>query len=75
MEQVVAALKAGEAEEARIIYRANRRQQQDISVETALRVTRSSETHEIDGVVAISRDMTEQKDLQDSSPPSPRPTA
>jgi PAS domain S-box-containing protein len=64
MEQVVAALKAGEAEEARIIYRANRRQQQDIWVETALRVTRSSETREIDGLVAISRDMTEQNDLQ-----------
>lgn len=65
VEQVVAALKAGEAEEARIIYRANRRQKKEIWVETALRVTRSSETHEIDGVVAISRDMTEQKDLQD----------
>lgn len=65
VEQVVAALKAGEAEEARIIYRANHRQKKEIWVETALRVTRSSETHEIDGVVAISRDMTEQKDLQD----------
>jgi len=65
MEQVVAALKNGEAEEARIIYRANHRQKKEIWVETALRVTRSLETDEIDGMVAISRDMTEQKDLQD----------
>ncbi|MHC2332941.1 diguanylate cyclase [Bradyrhizobium sp. USDA 4454] len=65
VEQVVAALKAGEAEEARIIYRASHREKKEIWLETALRVTRSSKTHEIDGVVAISRDMTEQKDLQD----------
>lgn len=43
VEQVVSALKAGEADEARIIYRANHRQQKEIWVETALRVTRSSE--------------------------------
>jgi len=65
VEQVVSALKAGEAEEARIIYRVNHRRKNEIWVETALRVMRSSETQEIDGVVAISRDMTEQKDLQD----------
>ncbi|MBR0707949.1 sensor domain-containing diguanylate cyclase [Bradyrhizobium liaoningense] len=65
VEQVVAALKAGEAEEARIIYRVHHRDKKELWVETALRVTRSSDTHEIDGVVAISRDMTEQKDLQD----------
>ncbi|WP_446479865.1 sensor domain-containing diguanylate cyclase [Bradyrhizobium vignae] len=65
VEQVVSALKAGEAEEARIICRANHRRKKEIWVETALRVTRSSEICEIDGVVAISRDMTEQKDLQD----------
>lgn len=65
VEQVVSALKAGEAEEARIIYSANHREKKEIWVETALRVTRSSKTHKIDGVVAISRDMTEQKDLQD----------
>ncbi|WP_354116369.1 MULTISPECIES: diguanylate cyclase [unclassified Bradyrhizobium] len=65
VEQVVAALKNGEAEEARIIYRSPHREKGEIWVETALRVTRSTETNEIDGVVAISRDMTEQKDLQD----------
>lgn len=65
VEQAVAALKRGEAEEARIIYRSPHREKGEIWVETAMRVTHSSETNEIDGVVAISRDMTEQKDLQD----------
>jgi diguanylate cyclase (GGDEF)-like protein/PAS domain S-box-containing protein len=65
VEQAVAALKAGEAEEARIIYRAPHREKEEIWVETALRATRASGSGEIDGVVAISRDITEQKDLQD----------
>lgn len=34
-------------------------------METALRVTRNPSSGEIDGVVAISRDMTEHKDLED----------
>lgn len=58
-------MKKGEAEEARIIYRSRHREKAEIWVETALRVTRSTETNDIDGVVAISRDMTAQKDLQD----------
>jgi GGDEF domain-containing protein len=37
-----------------------------ISVLHEAGATRSSETHDIDGAVAISRDMTEQKDLQDT---------
>jgi diguanylate cyclase (GGDEF)-like protein/PAS domain S-box-containing protein len=65
VEQTIAALKSGEAEEARIIYRTRHRERTEIWVETALRVTRSTARNEIDGVVAISRDMTEQKDLQD----------
>jgi diguanylate cyclase (GGDEF)-like protein/PAS domain S-box-containing protein len=65
VEQTIAALKSGEAEEARIIYRTRHREKTEIWVETALRVTRSTASNEIDGVVAISRDMTEQKDLQD----------
>ena len=65
VEQTIAALKEGEVEEARIIYRARHREKGEIWVETALRVTRASDTNNIDGVVAISRDITEQKDLQD----------
>jgi diguanylate cyclase (GGDEF)-like protein/PAS domain S-box-containing protein len=65
VEQTIAALKQGEVEEARIIYRARHREKGEIWVETALRVTHASDTDRIDGVVAISRDVTEQKDLQD----------
>jgi diguanylate cyclase (GGDEF)-like protein/PAS domain S-box-containing protein len=63
--QTVAALKLGNTEEARVIYRNRHREKGEIWVETALRVTRASGTGDVDGVVAISRDMTEQKDLQD----------
>ncbi|MDR6874264.1 diguanylate cyclase (GGDEF)-like protein/PAS domain S-box-containing protein [Bosea sp. BE125] len=64
VEQVVAALKRGEVEEARIIYRTRHREKTEIWIETTLRVTRS-DSGTIDGVVAISRDMTEHKDLED----------
>jgi diguanylate cyclase (GGDEF)-like protein/PAS domain S-box-containing protein len=64
VQQTVAALKLGEAEEARIIYRTRHREKREIWIESALRVTRIAVTGEIDGVVAISRDMTEHKDLE-----------
>jgi diguanylate cyclase (GGDEF)-like protein/PAS domain S-box-containing protein len=64
VQQTVAALKLGEAEEARIIYRTRHREKGEIWIESALRVTRVPGTGEIDGVVAISRDMTEHKDLE-----------
>jgi diguanylate cyclase (GGDEF)-like protein/PAS domain S-box-containing protein len=65
VQQTVTALKLGEAEEARIIYRSRHREKNEVWIETALRVTRAPGTGEIDGVVAISRDMTEHKDLED----------
>jgi diguanylate cyclase (GGDEF)-like protein/PAS domain S-box-containing protein len=65
VEQTVASLKRGEVEEAKIIYRARHREKAEIWIETALRVTRGPDTGLIDGVVAISRDMTEHKDLED----------
>ncbi|MBR0718727.1 diguanylate cyclase [Bradyrhizobium liaoningense] len=65
VEQAMAALKNGETEEARLIYRQRHREKGEIWVESALHVTRASETGQIDGIVAIMRDMTEQKDLQD----------
>ena len=64
VQQTVAALNLGEVEEARIIYRNRHRAKIEIWLETTLRVTRAPETGEIDGVVAISRDMTVHKDLQ-----------
>jgi diguanylate cyclase (GGDEF)-like protein/PAS domain S-box-containing protein len=65
VEQAVAALKRGEVEEAKVLYRTRHREKADIWLETALRVTRRPDTGMIDGVVAISRDMTEHKDLED----------
>ncbi len=65
VEQAIAALKNGEAEEARFVYRQRHREKGEIWVEAALHVTRASDSGEIDGVVAVVRDMTEQKDLQD----------
>ncbi|UWU78334.1 diguanylate cyclase [Bradyrhizobium huanghuaihaiense] len=65
VEQAITALKNGEAEEARFVYRQRHRENGDIWVEAALHVTRASDSGEIDGVVAVVRDMTEQKDLQD----------
>jgi diguanylate cyclase (GGDEF)-like protein/PAS domain S-box-containing protein len=63
VEQTVAALRQGEVEETRITYRTRHREKSEIWVETTLRVTREV-SGEIDGVVAISRDVTQQKDLE-----------
>jgi len=64
VEEAVAALKKGEVEEARITYRARHRQKSEIWVESTLRVTRSV-SGEVDGVVAITRDVTQQKNLEE----------
>lgn len=64
VQQTIAALQRGEIEEAKILYRNRHREKSEIWIETALRVTRHAETGVIDGVVALSRDMTEHKDLQ-----------
>ncbi len=65
VQRIVAALKQGEIEETKIIYRTRHRQKAEIWLETALRATRDPATGRIDGVVAISRDMTEHKDLEE----------
>jgi diguanylate cyclase (GGDEF)-like protein/PAS domain S-box-containing protein len=61
---IVAALKRGETEEARIAYRTRHREKSEIWLESTLRVTRKV-SGAIDGVVAISRDMTEQKEIEE----------
>jgi diguanylate cyclase (GGDEF)-like protein/PAS domain S-box-containing protein len=61
----VSELKSGAFEEARVIYRTRHREKGEIWVESALRVTRAPDTGTVNGVVAISRDMTEHKDLED----------
>jgi diguanylate cyclase (GGDEF)-like protein/PAS domain S-box-containing protein len=58
---IVAALKRGEMAEARTVYRSRHREAKEIWIESTMRVTRNSDTGEIDGVVAISRDVTQQK--------------
>lgn len=65
VEHAIAALKNGEAEEARFVYRQRHRDKSEIWAEAALHVTRASDSGAIDGVVAVVRDMTAQKDLQD----------
>jgi diguanylate cyclase (GGDEF)-like protein/PAS domain S-box-containing protein len=64
VQRIVAALKQGEIEETKIIYRTRHRQKNEIWLETALRTTRDPATGTVNGVVAISRDMTEHKDLE-----------
>jgi diguanylate cyclase (GGDEF)-like protein/PAS domain S-box-containing protein len=64
VEAIVAALKLGEGEDARIVYRTRHREKKEIWVESTMRVTRKYGTGEINGVVAISRDMTEHKALE-----------
>ena len=65
VEQAITALKNGEAEEARFVYRQRHRDKGEIWAEAALHVTLASDNGTVDGVVAVVRDITEQKDLQD----------
>ena len=65
VEKVVNELRAGEREEARLLYRTRQREKGEIWLESTMRVTRSPSSGKIDGVVAISRDMTEQKGLEE----------
>jgi diguanylate cyclase (GGDEF)-like protein/PAS domain S-box-containing protein len=60
--ETVERLKRGEIEEARTTHRTRHREKGEIWIESTLRVTRK-DNGEIDGAVAITRDVTEQKDL------------
>jgi diguanylate cyclase (GGDEF)-like protein/PAS domain S-box-containing protein len=59
--EIVSALRRGDITDARIAYRTRHRDTQEVWIESTMRVTRRSDTNEIDGVVAISRDVTLQK--------------
>jgi diguanylate cyclase (GGDEF)-like protein/PAS domain S-box-containing protein len=63
LEEVIASLRRGDAEEARVTYRTRHCGEGEIWAESALRVTRNGDG-QIDGVVSITRDVTQQKDLQ-----------
>jgi diguanylate cyclase (GGDEF)-like protein/PAS domain S-box-containing protein len=64
VQETVRDLKQGEVEETKLVYRTRHRNGGEIWLETALRATRDTATGRISGVVAISRDMTERKDLE-----------
>ncbi|WP_027522753.1 diguanylate cyclase [Bradyrhizobium sp. Ec3.3] len=63
IQAIVDALKRGEREEARVTYRNVHRQKSEIWLESTMQITRKV-TGEVEGVVAISRDITEQKNLE-----------
>jgi diguanylate cyclase (GGDEF)-like protein/PAS domain S-box-containing protein len=61
---VVAALKRGDVTEARLVYRSRHRDAKEVWIESTMQVTRNLDTGKIDGVVAISRDVTQQKNAE-----------
>jgi len=63
VQAIVDAMKRGDAEEARVTYRNTHRTNTEVWLETNMRVTRK-DNGKVDGVVAISRDITEQKKLE-----------
>jgi diguanylate cyclase (GGDEF)-like protein/PAS domain S-box-containing protein len=63
VQEIVDRLKRGEVEEARTTHRIRHHEKGEIWIESTLRVTRKA-SGEIDGAVAISRDVTEQKDIE-----------
>jgi diguanylate cyclase (GGDEF)-like protein/PAS domain S-box-containing protein len=63
VQAIVDAIKRGEKEEARFTYRNAHRQNGEVWLESTMRVTRKGNGI-VDGVVAISRDITEQKRLE-----------
>lgn len=64
IDTTVAALKRGEIGEARLTYRSRHREAKEVWIESNMRATRNAETGQIDGLVAISRDVTEQTNAQ-----------
>ncbi len=63
VQAIVDAMKRGEKEEARVTYRNAHRTNTEVWLESTMRVTRK-DNGRVDGVVAISRDITEQKKLE-----------
>jgi diguanylate cyclase (GGDEF)-like protein/PAS domain S-box-containing protein len=61
----LAALIGGEVEEARISYRTRHSDKREIWLDAAVHLTRHLVTGEVDSIVAIARDVTEQKRLED----------
>jgi diguanylate cyclase (GGDEF)-like protein/PAS domain S-box-containing protein len=64
VELVVATLRCGEAEDIRVVYRTRHREKGEIWIESTIRATKNPDNGEINGVVAISRDMTDRVHLE-----------
>jgi diguanylate cyclase (GGDEF)-like protein/PAS domain S-box-containing protein len=64
VDQAVSALRRGVIEEAKVMYRTRRRSSGEIWLETSLRSVRDQSSRII-GVVAVSRDMSDHKDIED----------
>lgn len=63
VQAIVDAMKRGDTDEARVTYRNVHRQSSEVWLESTMRVTRKDNGN-VDGVVAISRDISEQKELE-----------
>lgn len=63
VQTIVDAMKRGEREEARLTYRNSHRDNGEVWLRSTMRVTRK-DNGRVDGVVAISRDITEHKKLE-----------
>lgn len=63
VQAIVDAMKRGDTDEARVTYRNVHRQNSEVWLESNMRVTRKDNGN-VDGVVAISRDISEQKKLE-----------
>lgn len=63
VQAIVDAMKRGDTDEARVTYRNVHRQNSEVWLESTMRVTRKDNGN-VDGVVAISRDISEQKELE-----------
>ena len=63
VQATIDAMKRGDREEARFTYRHTHRQNGEVWLESTMRVTRK-DNGRVDGVVAITRDITEQKKLE-----------
>jgi diguanylate cyclase (GGDEF)-like protein/PAS domain S-box-containing protein len=66
VEAAVGPLRRGEAEEARLSYRCQREDGRWIWLEAALKVVHDPVTGQRDGIVAITRDVTERKSLEET---------
>jgi diguanylate cyclase (GGDEF)-like protein/PAS domain S-box-containing protein len=64
LQQIVGQLRAGTLKEARVVYRTRHKERGEAWVESTMRATESS-VGQVDGVVAITRDISEQKVIEE----------